>query len=76
MTTKLRYLGFDVHKETIVIAVADEGRGEAKVWKTIPYDLQRLVKAVKLLADGADVSICYEAGPTGFGVQRVLEKTG
>ena len=41
--TKLRYIGLDVHKETIVIAIAEEGRGEAKVFKTIPYDLPRLV---------------------------------
>jgi transposase len=74
--TKLRYLGLDVHKETIVIAVAEQGRSAAKAWKTIPYDLPRLVKAIQLLAADGEVSICYEAGPTGFGVQRALEKAG
>lgn len=76
MTTNVRYIGLDVHKETIVIAVADQGRSEAKVWKTIPYDLSRLVKAIVLLADEAEVEICYEAGPTGYGIQRALEKAG
>ncbi len=76
MTTKLRYIGLDVHKETIVIAVADAGRGPAKAWKTIPYDLSRLVKAIGLLAKKSGVVICYEAGPTGFGVQRALKKAG
>jgi len=76
LTINIRYIGLDVHKETIVIAVADAGRGEAKAWKTIPYDLPRLVKAIALLADGAEVEVCYEAGPTGFGVQRALEKAG
>jgi transposase len=73
---KLRYIGLDVHKESIVIAVAEAGRGVAKAWKTIPYDLPRLVKGIELLAADGEVLICYEAGPTGFGVQRALEKAG
>jgi transposase len=76
MTTKVRYVGLDVHKETIVIAVAEAGRAAAQAWKTIPYDLSRLVKAIELLAGDGEVSICYEAGPTGFGVQRALEQAG
>lgn len=44
MTTRLRYIGLDVHKESIVIAIADQGRGPAKAWKTIPSELARLVK--------------------------------
>jgi transposase len=76
MSIKLRYIGLDVHKESIVIAVAEAGRGAAKAWKTIPYDLARLVKAIGLLAEQGEVSVCYEAGPTGFGVQRALAKAG
>jgi transposase len=76
MTTKVRYIGLDVHKETIVIAVADAGRGEAKAWKTLPYDLPRLIKAIALIADGGEVEVCYEAGPTGYGIQRALQKAG
>jgi len=76
MTTNVRYIGLDVHKETIVIAVADAGRKSAQAWKTIPYDLPRLVKAIALLADEAEVEVCYEAGPTGYGIQRALEKAG
>ncbi len=76
MSTKLRYIGLDVHKETIVIAVAESGRGRAKAWKTIPYDLARLVKAMHLLAGSGELMICYEAGPTGFGVYRALTDAG
>jgi len=76
MSIKVRYIGLDVHKETIVIAVADAGRGPAQAWKTIPYDLPRLVKSIALLADEAEVEVCYEAGPTGYGIQRALQKAG
>jgi hypothetical protein len=31
MRSKVRYVGLDVHKDSIVIAVANAGRGEARV---------------------------------------------
>jgi transposase len=77
MRSKVRYLGLDVHKETIVIAVADAGRGEARVWKTIPHDVKRLERELKQLsADGAELELCYEAGPTGYTLQRRLTALG
>ena len=77
MRSKVRYLGLDVHKETIVIAVADAGRGEARVWKTIPHDVKRLERELKQLsADGAELELCYEAGPTGYAVYWQLTKLG
>lgn len=77
MRSKVRYVGLDVHKETIVIAVADAGRGEARVWKTIPHDVKRLERELEQLsADGAQLELCYEAGPTGYTLQRRLTAAG
>ena len=76
MSSKVRYVGLDVHKDSIVIAVAESGRGPAMVYKTIAYDLTRLVKVMELLGSNDELLICYEAGPTGFGVQRALHKAG
>ncbi len=77
MNMKVRYIGLDVHKDTIVIAVADEGRQEARVWKTIPYDTTRLLKALKLLQkEGERLEVCYEAGPTGYELHRRLTEAG
>jgi len=68
MSTNGVYVGLDVHKDSIVIAVAREGRAAAEEWKTIPYDGVRLRKALKMLVkDGETLKVCYEAGPTGFG---------
>jgi transposase len=67
----------DVHKDTIVIAVAREGREPAETWKTIPNDGIRLRKALKSLTQKGEVlRVCYEAGPTGFGLCRGLRKAG
>ena len=69
MKKNLLYVGLDVHKDSIVIAVAHEGREAAAKWKTIPNDWTRLVKALRLLAGEPErLRVCYEAGPTGFGV--------
>jgi transposase len=67
------YVGLDVHKDSITIAVAREGRGAAETWKTIPYDGVRLRKALKMLVKSPEqLRVCYEAGPTGFGLCRRL----
>ena len=44
---RIRYVGLDVHKDTIAIAVADQGRADAKVRTTIPYDFLSLVSVPK-----------------------------
>jgi transposase len=65
----------DVHKDTIVIAVAREGREAAENWETIPNEGVRLRKALKMLVKNGEVlKVCYEAGPTGFGLCRQLRE--
>jgi transposase len=77
MSTSVVYVGLDVHKDSIVIAVAREGRAAAEKWKTIPYDGVRLRKTLKMLVkNGETLKVCYEAGPTGFGLYRRLREAG
>ena len=77
MSRNVVYVGMDVHKDSITLAVAREGREPAENWKTVPYDGARLRKALKtLVKDGEILRVCYEAGPTGFGVCRRLREAG
>jgi len=77
MSTSVIYVGLDVHKDSITIAFAREGREAAEAWKTIPNDGVRLRKALKMLAKNGEVlKVCYEAGPTGFGLCRRLREAG
>jgi transposase len=67
----------DVHKDSITIAIAREGREAAENWKTMPNDGVRLRKALKTLVKRGEVlKVCYEAGPTGFGLCRCLREAG
>lgn len=73
---KVRFVGLDVHKASIAIAVADSDGREPETVATIPNDTSALLKRLKRLADGGKVRCCYEAGPTGFGLQRALQAAG
>lgn len=75
--SKVHYVGLDVHKDTIVIAVAQEGQAEAQTLGTFPHDCSKVVKQLKKLVSNVSLlRVCYEAGPTGFGLCRKLQAAG
>jgi len=74
----IKYVGLDVHKETIVIAIADEGRQEAvRNYGTIPHTLDAVNKFIrKQISQRAELRCVYEAGPTGYGLYHYLTNNG
>ncbi len=75
---KMLYVGLDVHKDTIAVAVADEGRrGELRFFGTISHSCDSVLRLTKTLTEtGKTPSFCYEAGPCGYGLHRLLTKLG
>jgi transposase len=77
MADRITYVGLDVHKEGIVVALAAGGlRGEVREYGRIantPTALSRLLR--KLGGDGVRLRLCYEAGPCGYGIQRQITAT-
>jgi len=63
--SKVRFLGLDVHADTIAVAVAEPG-GEVRALGIIPNRLERIRKLVKKLGPAGNLRACYEAGPTGY----------
>ena len=70
------YAGLDVHKESIAIAQAAPGRGPARLVGEIGHDVNRLVKRLQALGQPEEVHVVYEAGPTGYDLQRKLQTLG
>jgi transposase len=74
-TTSLTYVGLDVHKDTIAVAVLRPGR-EGADQQTVPNRPEAVRKLVSSWQNPAACRICYEAGPTGYELQRHLESLG
>ena len=73
-----KFIGLDVHKATIAVAIADAGsRSSPRIHGEIantPAALARLMG--RLSAKGERLSFVYEAGPCGYGVHRQIEAAG
>jgi transposase len=63
--TKLRFIGLDVHADTIAVAVA-EPDGEVRSVGVIPNRLESVRKLMKRMGPAETLRVCYEAGPTGY----------
>lgn len=73
MKKSIKFVGLDVHKDTIAVAVAESGQGEVRYLGEITNTPEALVKLVRRLqSDCADLSFCYEAGGCGYGIYRQL----
>ena len=65
MSTIMRYVGMDVHAESIAMAVVDSDGTERDVG-VIPNRPAAIRKCLKKLGRAEEVHCCYEAGPTGY----------
>jgi transposase len=75
MREKLRFLGLDVHAETIAAAVA-KTNGETRSLGTIANREDSIRKFIKKLGSPEQLRSCYEAGPTGFVLYWQLTQLG
>src|SRR5256884_3198705 len=78
MADRITYVGLDVHKESIVVAVASGGlRGEVREYGRIANTATALDRLLRKLGDaGMALRFCYEAGPCGYGIQRHVSARG
>jgi transposase len=75
MKEKVRFLGLDVHAETISVAVA-EADGEVRSLGTIANRAESIRKLIRKLGCVEQLRACYEAGPTGYVLYWQLSELG
>jgi transposase len=66
----------DVHKDSISVAACDASREPARFVGTVEADVNKLLKVLAKAGAPAEVSVVYEAGPTGYGLYRELRRRG
>lgn len=73
--SKVRFIGLDVHADTIAVAVA-EPDGDVRSMGIIPNRPESIRKLVKKLGPVGSLRVCYEAGPTGYVIYWQLTSLG
>ena len=75
MKKRLIYDGLDVHKDSMVVAMAAK-RQPAVVVRRLLNDWVQLVKTLDGIGGKDRLRVCYEAGPTGYDLARRLNAAG
>ena len=67
------YVGLDVHKDFIQVAIIEPDTVTTADWGKVSNTEPQVEKLIRRLKKTANsVRVCYEAGPTGFGLARRL----
>jgi hypothetical protein len=69
------HLGLDVHRNTISVATLLPDRALAAV-EQIPSDEAAVLAFLSRFAEPGRLRVCYEAGPTGYELARLLHRQG
>ena len=72
----VKWVGLDVAKDAIAVGVSDVSSETAPRLEKIAHDEVSIRRLVSRLGEPARLRACYEAGPTGYELHRLLTSTG
>ncbi len=71
-TRPIIYLGMDVHKDSITIAVLPQDAKAPSRVEKLPNDLPKLTRWIERVARDGEIQACYEASGAGYVLHRAL----
>ncbi len=74
--TKIQFVGLDVHRDSIAIAVTVRDGKPAESLGSVANDISGLIRRLLGLGPAGSLRCFSEAGPTGFGLARRLHAAG
>ena len=75
MPDSTRFVGLDVHRDSIAVAVAP-AVGPIELVTELPHHLPKVRKLMSRLLEAGPLRVCYEASGCGYGLQRALSSWG
>lgn len=76
MSSPMLYVGMDVHKDSVMVAVLPAGAKEPTEVERVPNEPRRLQRLFARLAKAGAVRACYEASGAGYALHRLLTAWG
>jgi transposase len=70
------YLGLDVHKDSITMAILPEHAPAPERVERLPNDLRKIRRVLARLAERGALRACYEASGAGYVLHRALQEWG
>jgi transposase len=68
------YVGMDVHKDSITLAVLPAAAKNPTRLERLPNDLPKLKRFLDRLARDGELRVCYEASGAGYVLHRALRE--
>ena len=75
-STPIIWIGMDVHKDTVMVAVFKHGNHEAEIVKQLPNDDRKLRRFFERWSRQGEIRSCYEASGAGYVLHRSITEWG
>lgn len=75
-STSIIWIGMDVHKDTVMVAVFEDRRSEPEVVQQLPNEPRKLRRCFERWAKRGEVRSCYEASGAGYVLHRDITEWG
>lgn len=75
-STSIIWIGMDVHKDTVMVAVFEEGNREAEIVKQLPNEDGKLRRFFERWSRRGKIRSCYEASGAGYVLHRSITEWG